>query len=208
MPAVADRGRPRDATRDGGGEPDLRPARARRPGLGMAPGCRGLVVPIFGDARSRPGQPFRPACSQLELARAILLAVEHGASIINISAGQYGPAASAEPILADAVARAIRRGVLVVAAAGNDGCECTHVPAALPGVLAVGAMDELGRPLESSNWGGAYRSAGLLAPGADLVAALAGGDRCRRRRDELRHGHRLGRRGACCGAWHSSAVAI
>ena len=103
--------------------------------------------------------------------------MEHGASIINISAGQYGPAASAEPILADAVDRAIRRGVLVVAAAGNDGCECSHVPAALPGVLAVGAMDALGRPLESSNWGGAYRSAGLLAPGAGLVAALAGGNR-------------------------------
>ena len=134
-------------------------------------------MPIFGDADARPGEPFRPACSQLELARAILLAVEHGASIVNISAGQYGPAASAEPILADAVNRAIRRGVLVVAAAGNDGCECSHVPAALPGVLAVGAMDATGRPLESSNWGAAYRSAGLLAPGADLVAALAGGGR-------------------------------
>ena len=150
---------------------------ADSPVPGMAPGCRGLVVPIFGDADSRPGEPFRPACSQLDLARAILMAVEHGASIINISAGQYGPAASAEPILADAVARAIRRGVLVVAAAGNDGCECSHVPAALPGVLAVGAMDALGRPLASSNWGGAYRSAGLLAPGAGLVAALAGGGR-------------------------------
>src|SRR5690349_877916 len=34
------------------------------PVLGMAPGCRGLVVPIFGDAESRPGEPFRPACSQ------------------------------------------------------------------------------------------------------------------------------------------------
>jgi cyanobactin maturation PatA/PatG family protease len=146
------------------------------PVLGMAPGCRGLVVPIFGDADSRSGEPFRPACSQLELTRAISLAVEHGASIINLSAGQYGPATSAEPILADAVGRAIRRGVLVVAAAGNDGCECSHVPAALPGVLAVGAMDAQGRPLESSNWGAAYRSAGLLAPGADLAAALAGGD--------------------------------
>src|SRR5262249_47652649 len=84
---------------------------------------------------------------------------------------------SAEPILADALGRAIRRGVLVVAAAGNDGCECSHVPAALPGVLAVGAMDAQGRPLESSNWGAAYRSTGLLAPGADLVAALGADDR-------------------------------
>ncbi len=147
------------------------------PAPGMAPDCRGLIVPVFGDADAPPGEPFRPSCSQLDLARAILTAVEGGASIINISAGQYGPASSSEPILADAVARAIRRGVLVVAAAGNDGCECSQVPAALPGVLAVGAMDALGRPLESSNWGDAYRATGLLAPGADLVAALAGGDR-------------------------------
>ncbi len=177
VPAVADPGS--SATRHGTAVASLIFGRhgPDGPGLGMAPGCRGLIVPIFGDAKSRPGHPFPPACSQLELARAILLAVEHGAFIISISAGQYGPAASAEPVLANAVARAIRRGVMVVAAAGNDGCECTHVPAALPGVLAVGAMDELGRPLERSNWGGAYRWEGLLAPGAGLLAARAGGNR-------------------------------
>ena len=103
------------------------------------------------------------------------MAVEHGARIINISAGQPLPASAAYPILADAVDRAVRRGVLVVAAAGNDGCECEHIPAAMPGVLAVGAMDSRGRPLASSNWGSSYRSAGLLAPGTGLIAARAGG---------------------------------
>src|SRR5262245_34315510 len=62
---------------------------ADSPAPGMAPGCRGLIVPVFGDADSRPEEPFRPSCSQLDLARAILLAVEGGASIINISAGAY-----------------------------------------------------------------------------------------------------------------------
>lgn len=142
---------------------------------GIAPGCRGLIVPIFGETETRPDEPFRPACSQLELARAILTALERGATIINISAGQFGAAATAEPILADAVARAIGRGALVVSAAGNDGCDCAHVPAALPGVLAVGALDQSGRPLESSNWGAAYRASGLTAPGAGLRAARDGG---------------------------------
>jgi cyanobactin maturation PatA/PatG family protease len=149
------------------------------PVRGIAPGCRGLVVPVFDDADglggSRADEPFRPVCSQLELARAILLAVEHGARIINISAGQPLPASAAYPVLADAVDRAVRRGVLVVAAAGNDGCECEHIPAALPGVLAVGAMDSQGRPIASSNWGLPYRSAGLLATGTGLLAARAGG---------------------------------
>jgi cyanobactin maturation PatA/PatG family protease len=149
------------------------------PVRGMAPGCRGLVVPIFSEADGsgevRADEPFRPVCSQLDLARAILLAVEHGARIINISAGQPLPASAAYPIMAAAVDRAVRRGILVVAAAGNDGCECEHIPAALPGVLAVGAMDSRGRPIASSNWASSYRSAGLLAPGTGLLAARAGG---------------------------------
>ena len=35
-------------------------------------------------------------------------------------------------------------------AAGNDGCECLHIPAALESVLAVGAMDAQGKPLDFS----------------------------------------------------------
>src|SRR5262249_5685908 len=100
---------------------------------------------------------------------------ERGAQVINVSAGQYAPGESAQPILADAVARCTRRGLLIVAAAGNDGCECPHIPAALPGVLAVGAMDAHGRPLETSNWGRAYQPGGLLAPGTGLLGARAGG---------------------------------
>jgi cyanobactin maturation PatA/PatG family protease len=144
------------------------------PVWGVAPACRGVVVPIFSDAGTAD-EPFRPVSSQLDLARAVLLALEHGAGIINISAGQPVPASSAEPILAAAVERALRRGILVVAAAGNDGCDCAQIPAALPGVLAVGALDSRGRPLLSSNWGGVYRSAGLLAPGGGLIAARAAG---------------------------------
>jgi cyanobactin maturation PatA/PatG family protease len=101
--------------------------------------------------------------------------VENGAHIINVSGGQYDPAGQAHPLLASAVTQCERRGVLIVAAAGNDGCECLHVPAALPGVLAVGAMDEHGQPLETSNWGVPYRTGGLLVPGANLVGARAGG---------------------------------
>ena len=149
------------------------------PVRGIAPECRGLIVPIFGDADGfdpiQADRPFQPVCSQLDLARAIQLAVESGADIINISAGQLLPRSSAYPVLVNAVDHAVRRGILVVAAAGNDGCECEHIPAALPGVLAVGAMDAQGRPAESSNWGGSYRSAGLLAPGTNLVVARAGG---------------------------------
>lgn len=141
---------------------------------GIAPGCRGLIIPIFHD---RGGQL---AASQLDLARAILVAVENGADFINISGGQLSPSGAPDPFLADSIARCAARNVLIVAAAGNDGCACLHVPAAAPTVLAVGAMDEAGNPLPSSNWGSRYGEHGLLAPGRDILGALAGGGTVRR----------------------------
>jgi hypothetical protein len=62
-----------------------------------------------------------------------------------------------------------------VSAAGNDGCECLHVPAAVPAVLAVGALSDGGAPLAFSNWGDAYRLNGVLAPGERIWGAAPGG---------------------------------
>src|SRR5207247_1268487 len=84
-----------------------------------------------------------------------------GAHVVNISGGQFAPSGGAHPLLADAVRSCTSRGILVVAAAGNDGCDCLHLPAALPNVLTVGALDRAGRPLAFSNWGAAYRSHGI-----------------------------------------------
>ncbi|MDQ6436123.1 PatA/PatG family cyanobactin maturation protease [Mesorhizobium sp. LHD-90] len=141
---------------------------------GVAPRCSGLIVPIFSE------QTGKFACSQLDLARAILLALEHGAHIINISGGQLSQSGEPDPLLANAIETCARRNVLIVAAAGNDGCACLHVPAAAPTVLAVGAMNAAGVPLESSNWGPAYGSQGILAPGTDVLGAAPGGGTARR----------------------------
>lgn len=145
------------------------------PVAGIAPRCSGLIVPIF-SARDSGGL----GCSQLDLARAILLSLEHGADIINISGGQLTPSGEPDPLLASAIETCARRNVLIVAAAGNDGCACLHVPAAAPSVLAVGAMDAEGMPLESSNWGAAYRNQGILAPGMEVLGAVPGGGTVRR----------------------------
>ena len=135
---------------------------------GIAPGCRGLIIPIFGEFQD--GEPI--PCSQVDLARAINLAVESGANIVNISGGQHSPSGTAHPILGDAIRKCADAGVLIVAAAGNQGCECLHIPAALPAVLAVGAMDHAGVPLGFSNWGQAYHDNGILAPGSDILGSL------------------------------------
>jgi len=137
---------------------------------GIAPRCRGISIPIYDC------DPVRsPATDQAQLARAIHEALAAGAHVINVSAGQLVPSGIAEPELAAAVRACASAGVLIVAAVGNDGCDCLHVPAALPCVLAVGAMRWDGSPAPGSNWGSAYRTQGILAPGEDINVCGANG---------------------------------
>jgi hypothetical protein len=139
------------------------------PMRGVAPRCTGLLLPIFSDNSDHVG------CSQVDLARAIVQATENRAHIISVSAGQYSPSGEPHPILRDAVDYAASEGVLIVAAVGNDGCECLHVPSALESVLAVGAIDRNSQPLSFSNWGARYSKNGIVALGQDIEAALPGG---------------------------------
>lgn len=113
--------------------------------------------------------------SEVDLARAISLAVDAGAHVINISGGQLSDTGSAHPLLSSSVADCVRRNVLIVAAAGNDGCRCLHVPGALPSVLAVGAMNASGEPVDFSNWGDHYQGQGVIALGEHVLGAKYGG---------------------------------
>lgn len=137
---------------------------------GIAPSCSGLTITIY-----RSGEGKLQPCSQLDLARAIDQAVASGAHVINISGGELTATGEAETLLAQAIRRCTESGVLMVAAAGNNGCPCIHIPAAVPSVLAVGAMDLSGSPLASSNWGSVYQEQGVLAYGQNVVGAVPGG---------------------------------
>ena len=138
------------------------------PVAGLAPRCRGLVAPIFRDTA-------RHYVSQIDLARAIEQAVQEGAHVINVSGGEQSPDGQPEGTLRRALQLCEDNNVLVVAAVGNDGCSCLHVPAAVPSVLGVGALGADGEPLETSNWGEAYRSNAILAPGENITGAAPGG---------------------------------
>jgi cyanobactin maturation PatA/PatG family protease len=134
---------------------------------GIAPGCNGIIVPVF--IKKDNGQT---ACSQLDLARAIQVADANGANIINISGGEFSPTGKSDVLLSNTIAQCIKKGILIVSAVGNDGCECLHVPASESAVLAVGAMDENNKPLTFSNWGKAYQSNGIIFPGKDILTAV------------------------------------
>ncbi|KAA3656894.1 MAG: peptidase S8 [Chloroflexi bacterium] len=145
------------------------------PVKGIAPQSCGLIVPIFQDG---PKGSIAP-CSQVDLARAITQAVQAGAHVINISGGEKSLSGAAHPILTDAIQMCSDNDVLIVAAAGNEGCECLHIPGASPSVLAVGAMDAQNQPLPFSNWGDEYRSQGVLALGEEILGAVPGGGTAR-----------------------------
>lgn len=72
-----------------------------------------------------------------DIATGIAWAASHGARVINLSLGGPGDGA----VLRDAVAQANAKGVLVVAAAGNDGNDVVQYPAAYPEAFAVAATD-------------------------------------------------------------------
>lgn len=91
-------------------------------------------------------------------------------SVLNLSFGGY-VLDSGALLIADAIVDAQARGWVVVASAGNDAtCRPTY-PAALPGVVSVGAVGPYG-PAPFTNYGCWVRA---CAPGADLVSTFFDG---------------------------------
>jgi subtilisin family serine protease len=96
------------------------------------------------------------------IAAAIIYAADNDADIINLSLA--GPTYS--QIMADAVAYAISRGVVIIAAAGNQGRERAYYPAAFPSVIAVGSIDPDLQRSAFSNYGAEID---IWAPGRDIL---------------------------------------
>ncbi len=138
---------------------------------GLAPRCRGVVIPVYGETAAGELR----SCSQEDLARAVSLALEAGAHLINISGGELIRVGDADPFLEQVVRRCEQQNVVIVAATGNEGCECLHMPAALPSVLAVGAATVDGLPSPFSNWDESFAEHGVLAPGENILGAIPGG---------------------------------
>ncbi|MGA5820635.1 type VII secretion-associated serine protease mycosin [Kitasatospora sp. NPDC094028] len=133
---------------------------ARSGVMGLAPKAKILPVKLkMADDNFDFGQNSVP--------NGIRFAVDHGAKVINMSLGgldQYDSDAR------KAVAYAVSRDVVVVAATGNDGTTRVGYPAAFPGVVAVGAVDSKGTVWTGSTTG---PETTLVAPGAEIYRATA-----------------------------------
>ncbi len=105
--------------------------------------------------------------------RAIEYAIANGAQIINYSGGGADPASSERA----AVTKAQQKGVLFVAAAGNDGRNNDrrpYFPASYPvdNIIGVASINKFERLLPSSNFG---KSVHVAAPGLMILSTLPGG---------------------------------
>lgn len=93
-----------------------------------------------------------------DVASGIRWAADRGANVINLSLGSTNH----YDVLQEAVRYASGRGVILVAASGNEGASSLDYPAAYPEVIAVGAADTTDSAAWFSNTGAGLD---LIAPG-------------------------------------------
>ncbi|HEY3078652.1 MAG TPA: S8 family serine peptidase [Chloroflexota bacterium] len=99
------------------------------------------------------------------ISQGITWAAQNGAKVINMSLGAAGGC----PVnVQQAINGAWAAGVVVVAAAGNDGLAAASWPANCANVLAVAATDSLDRKASFSNYGDGVA---VAAPGVDILSA-------------------------------------
>ncbi|MCP8968042.1 S8 family serine peptidase [Ectobacillus ponti] len=127
--------------------------------VGIAPGVKLMPINVFYEDGYT---------SAAEVASAIMYAADHGANVINMSLGGY----EYSSLMNSAVQYAASKGVVVVAAAGNEETSQPMYPAALSNVISVSAVTSSDRLAYFSNYGSTIDFA---APGDGIFSTIAGG---------------------------------
>jgi subtilisin family serine protease len=130
--------------------------------LGAAPAARILAIRAFDPAgKSAEGTTFN-------ILKGLNFAAANGARVINMSFA--GPS---DPAIHRSLEAARKKGIVLVAAAGNEGAKSAPLyPAADPNVIAVSATDADDQILEQSNRG---NHIAIAAPGAQIMVAIPDG---------------------------------
>lgn len=125
---------------------------------GIAPGTKILPLKIAPDGKG--------TFESDALAEAIIYAADKGVDVINMSLlGDYSPE------VAEAVEYALGKGVVLVAASGNENESSNGFPSNLPGVISVSSVGRKGIPSSFTNFG---FSTSLSAPGESILGYSVG----------------------------------
>ncbi|MFJ7078887.1 S8 family serine peptidase [Streptomyces sp. NPDC098781] len=127
--------------------------------MGLAPKAKILPVRVNGTRGTIDGK-----IDTEDWTAGVRYAVEQGASVINLSLDDSSAYPGSKA--AEAIEYAQSHDVVVVAAAGND-AGTVNYPAALPGVVAVSAVDKGLNPWSRSNTGNVI----VAAPGVQVAQA-------------------------------------
>lgn len=145
---------------------------------GLSSNIEILPVQVIGVAPSEPIKPLSIYDSPSEqgkesikrslgdvVARGVIYAMRSGAKVINFSMGW--PQTSDSDFMRKVIAEAQARGVIIVAAAGNDSTRALLRPCAYPQVICVGATGPDGASTHFSNFGSGVD---LMAPGLNILS--------------------------------------
>lgn len=134
----------------------------------ICPDCTLLIRPIFFEHTER-NNPI-PYTTPKELSIAIMDCINAGARLINLSLALANPTSKSEHELEEALNYAASRGVIIVAAAGNQGIVGSTAITRHPWVIPVIACNNNGNPMQLSNISNSIGRRGLKAPGENITS--------------------------------------
>ncbi len=140
-----------------------------------------IPVQVSGDGPNQPIKPFSIDLAPSEnvrngyttaflserISRGIIYAINAGAEVINLSIGW--PEGQTIDIIKEAIAEAQKRGVIVVAAAGNDSTNALLRPCQYKGVICVAAHSPDGSLASFTNYG---FGVDIAAPGVEILSTI------------------------------------
>ena len=140
---------------------------------GICPDCTLLVRPVFAESTSSQGD--LPSATPDELASALVDCIDAGARVLNLSLALARPSSKGGRAVEQGLDYAAKRGVIVVAAAGNQGTIGSTAITRHPWVIPVTAGNPQGRSVSYTNLGRSIGRQGLCGPGESVVSLASGG---------------------------------
>jgi subtilisin family serine protease len=128
-----------------------------------------------------------------ELSDAIIEVVDGGARIINLSLGLSTSVLVTYPKLQGAYDYALKHGVIIVAASGNQGNIGSISLLDNKWIIPVAACNEYGLLDPMSNFGASIGIRGLMSPGIKIISAASGSNSVEISRDIIRYTVQLDR---------------
>ena len=164
---------------------------AQRNGIGVQGVTQNAMILPVKVINTSPRGPVRPQSDEIPdpsernrkwdtgfadiIARGLLYAIRSNAQVVNLSLAW--PEAADSNLMREMVKLAQSRGILIVAAAGNDSTEARVMPCSYPGVICVASHGPDGTLSKFSNHGS---SVDLAAPGLNILSTWPTGLRATR----------------------------